>query len=139
MFMSGKTRRCWTLIRIYKHKKSLRALISQSLRRYLHPLILMLLYSRMKNGTSTPQFERYPFRLRRAAGRCFRTLSFSYASFGVSEFNTPMNRLFIFSSSLRMNPLEYFEISDPLGIYLRRLLFNCSIEGFSHGECSWQK
>ena len=91
------------------------------------------------SGTSTPQFERSDFRSRRADRRCFRLFSFSYASSGVSESNTLMNRRFIFCSSLRMNLLEYFEISDPFGIYLRRLLFSCSIDGFSQGECSWQK
>lgn len=38
-----------------------------------------------------------------------------------------------------MNPFEYLEMSDPLGIYFRMSLFLFSTRGFSHGEWVWQK
>ena len=38
-----------------------------------------------------------------------------------------------------MNPFEYFEMSDPLGMYFRMSLFLFSTSGFSHGEWLWQK
>lgn len=44
-----------------------------------------------------------------------------------------------FSSSFCMNPFEYLEIFDPLGIYFRMSLFLFSTSGFSHGEWTWQK
>lgn len=48
-------------------------------------------------------------------------------------------RRWSFSSNLRMKNREYFDISDPFGIYFRIILFRFSTPPFSQAEYRWQK
>src|SRR3989344_9549786 len=95
---------------------------------------------RQKNqGTQTPQFERSAFCFKRAIRRCFCFRSFAYASSGVSEPRQSMNFRLSFASRFSMNLLEYFDMSELLGMYLRKILLRFSMLGFCHGECGKQK
>ena len=62
-----------------------------------------------------------------------------YDSSGVSESRQSMKCRLILSSSFLIYALEYFDMSEPFGMYRLSFLFKFSMLGFCHGECGLQK